>query len=140
MANYYNPYLNYPQYQPQYQSQQNIQSGGLVNVPGIEQARSYPVAPGNSVTFKDENAPYIYTKTQGFSPLDMPVFEKYRLIKEDDAPAQPKTQYALRSDVERLSEEIAALKRELGYESDTGNAAGHGNASTVSAESSAISD
>ena len=75
---------NNPYFQPQYQQPQQT---GLVSVPNIEAARNYPVAPGNSVTFKDENAPYIYTKTQGFSQLDHPVFEKYRLTKEEDTPA-----------------------------------------------------
>lgn len=137
MANYYNPYMNYPQYQ----TQQTIQSGGFVSVPTVEQARSYPVAPGNSVTFKIENAPYICTKTQGFSPLDVPVFEKYRLIKEDDTPVQQNhAQYALKTDLDKISNELEAIKKELGYEPSTGNSASHGNASTISAESDAISD
>ena len=66
---YFNPY------------QQTV-TNGLVNVRSEIEARSYPIAPGNSVTFKDETAPYVYTKTMGFSPLDQPVFEKYRLVKE----------------------------------------------------------
>lgn len=45
---------NNPYFQPQYQQPQQT---GLVSVPNIEAARNYPVAPGNSVTFKDENAP-----------------------------------------------------------------------------------
>lgn len=72
------------QMQPSYQSQQ-IQSSGFIPVPSEEVARNYPVAPGNSVTFKNENAPYVYTKTMGFSQLDRPVFEKYKLVREDDA-------------------------------------------------------
>lgn len=71
-----NPYFqNYSNSQ-----QQNV---GLVSVRNEIEARNYPVAFGNSVTFKDENAPYIYTKTMGFSQMDTPTFEKYRLIKED---------------------------------------------------------
>lgn len=109
--NNYNPYFFYPQ-------QQQIQHGGLVSVPNIEAARNYPVAPGNSVTFKDENSPYIYTKTQGFSQLDHPVFERYRLTKEDDIPApQVSQEYALKSDVEKLMEEIRALKEKVNDES-----------------------
>ena len=77
---------NNPYFQPQYQQPQQT---GLVSVPNIEAARNYPVAPGNSVTFKDENAPYCYTKTVDMSQLDRPKFDRYRLVKEEDVPAVP---------------------------------------------------
>ena len=72
----------------QNQGQFQIQNGGFVSVPSEEDARRYPVAPGNSVTFKNENAPYVYTKTMGFSQLDRPLFEKFRLVKEEDVEVQ----------------------------------------------------
>jgi hypothetical protein len=50
------------------------------------EARNYPVAPGNSVMFRDETGPYIYSKSMGYSQLDTPRFDKYRLVKEEDAP------------------------------------------------------
>jgi hypothetical protein len=81
------------------------------------------------VTFKDENAPYVYTKTQGFSQLDRPVFEKYRLVKEEEYQPQQvarnaptsaeKTEqannidYALKSDLRALWAEIDALKKRI---------------------------
>lgn len=74
------------------QGQFQIQNGGLISIPNEDEARKYPVAPGNSVTFKDENAPYVYTKTMGFSQLDRPLFEKFRLVKEEDTPALDKAQ------------------------------------------------
>lgn len=88
----FNPYQQIiPQSNPNYpQSQQiipqsgQIQNGGFISVRSIEEAYNYPVAPGNSITFKDENSPYVYTKTKGFSQLDPPVFEKYRLVKEEE--------------------------------------------------------
>lgn len=111
--NFYSPYQNaynpYQQYQPNFQQQmqnqsnyqqsqqpiqQQIQNGGFVSVHNENEARNYPIAPGNSVTFKDENAPYVYTKTQGFSQLDRPVFEKYRLVKEEEYQPQQVTQNA----------------------------------------------
>ena len=82
------PGAYYPQgyQQPvQPQAQQQIQNGGIVSVRNRVEAQNYPVAPGNSVTFKDETAPYVYTKTMGYSQLDRPVFEIYRLVKEDNA-------------------------------------------------------
>lgn len=87
---YFQPNQNFQpnqafQQQPQnYQQNQQVQNGGFVSVPSEEVARNYPVAIGNSVTFKNENAPYIYTKTMGFSQLDRPIFEKYKLIREED--------------------------------------------------------
>lgn len=79
---YYPPIYQVPIQQPQNQQIQN--NGSFIPVPSEEFARNYPVAPGNSVTFKNENAPYVYTKTMGFSQLDRPIFEKYKLIREED--------------------------------------------------------
>lgn len=125
--NYYNPYQNYNQsynpYQNQLQQQpQNIRSGSLVSVSSEEEARMYPVGPGNSVTFKNENMPYIYTKTMGFSQLDRPTFEKYKLVKEETpeySSLAQQPQYASKDELTEvinkvmdLQEEIIALKGE----------------------------
>lgn len=69
-------------------NQPQIQNGGLVLVRSEAEARNYPVAYGNSVTFKDETAPYVYSKTMGFSQLDRPIFEKFKLVKEDTRDAE----------------------------------------------------
>lgn len=115
--NFYNPYqnqmMNYGQYQTQ---QQNIiQNGGFVRVPNETAARNYPIAPGNSITFIDENAPYCYTMTMGFSQFDRPKFEKFRLVKEEDQPIQTQTtedmskiDYALKSELEALKQSFTA--------------------------------
>ena len=121
--NYYNPYQNYNPYQSQLQQQpQNIRSGSLVSVSSEEEARMYPVGPGNSVTFKNENMPYIYTKTMGFSQLDRPAFEKYKLVKEETpeySSLAQQPQYASKDELTEvinkvmdLQEEIIALKGE----------------------------
>ncbi len=106
--------------QQQQPSQQTIQQSGFILVPSEEEARAYPVAPGNSVTFKNESQPYCYVKTMGFNQLDRPVFEKYRLVKEDDpAPTQSKEQhkeeiqYAAKSDLDAVWDEINAIKDKL---------------------------
>lgn len=89
MPNYNQYSYQYPQYGYQIPQQQTqlpqpqIQNGGLVSVHNENEARNYPIAIGTSITFKDENAPYVYTKTMGFSQLESPKFDKYRLIKED---------------------------------------------------------
>ena len=110
----------------QQMQQPTIQQSGLVLIPSEQDARNYPVAPGNSITFKDENAPYCYVKTMGFNQLDRPTFERYRLVKEDspvtahnsptsaDSTEESKdTAYALRSDLGAIWSEIDAIKERL---------------------------
>lgn len=130
LYNNYNSYGYFPQgYQQHVQAQpqqmysqqsqqgqtQQIQQSGFIPVPSEEVARNYPVAPGNSVSFKNENAPYVYVKTMGYSPLDMPTFEKFRLVKEESVNAQAKESmdmsiYAQKDEVNILKEELEALK------------------------------
>ena len=118
MPNYYNPY-NYQQPQmwqmqntQQTQTQpQQIQNGGFVSVRSETEARNYPIAIGTSVTFKDENAPYIYNKTMGFSQFDAPRFDKYRLVKEDASESEKATQENV-LDIETINSSIDELKRQ----------------------------
>ena len=125
--NYYQPYYQpIPQYQmrPAEQTQPQIQNGGLVPVPSEQFARNYPVANGLSVTFKDENAPYVYTKTMGFSQLDRPIFEKYRLVKEEatEAQTEPAEHKGDNSTIDDLKAEIKAIKSDTGRLWDEVNA------------------
>ena len=119
------------QAQAQQMQQPTIQQSGLVLIPSEQDARNYPVAPGNSITFKDENAPYCYVKTMGFNQLDRPTFERYRLVKEDSpvtAQSAPKsadsaeeskdTAYALKSDLGAIWGEIDAIKEKLKAQTD----------------------
>lgn len=129
-------YQNYPNYNQMYlqqqlqsiqQPQQNnqtpqIQNGGFVMVKDINEAMNYPVAPGNSVTFKNENQPYIYTKTLGFSQLDQPIFEIFKLVKEEnELPKEeikeelPVIEYLSIDEAEKLKTEIENLKTEIGF-------------------------
>ncbi len=88
------PYYQYPNYNQMYYQQQmqnvqqqqtpQIQNGGFIFVKDINEAKNYAVAPGNSVTFKIESQPYICTKTLGFSQLDQPIFEVFKLVKEEN--------------------------------------------------------
>lgn len=137
-------YNFYPQYYPQYpqnrveqnplQAQPQIQNGGFIPVRNENEARSYPVAFGNSVTFKDESAPYIYTKTMGFSQLDTPKFEKYRLVKEEaqiSSESEETTETnkvlgneikarfdAVWGEIEALKSEVGTLRSEMGDKSE----------------------
>ena len=127
MPNYLNPYQQqyYPMYnqpiiqtsQVQPTTQQTIQNGGFVSVRNETEARNYPVAPGNSITFKDETAPYVYTKTMGFSQLDRPSFEKYKLVKEDIDETvlteNPNLVTEIQRDIQKLWGEVDALKTRM---------------------------
>jgi hypothetical protein len=103
-----------PQQQP---VQQQIRSGGIVSVSGEEEARRYPVAPGYTVTMRDDTGPYLYEKTMGFSQLDQPIFRKARIVFEDAAqtsqekqeqPSTPSVVYAELSQLEALRDAVAA--------------------------------
>ena len=135
--NNYNPYINayqpyqqnLQQMQPQAQTvqQPQIQNGGFISVRSAQEAFNYPVALGNSVTFKDETAPYIYVKTRGFSQLEEPVFERYQRVKVENQQKSAETvpitneveqkfdinNYALKSDLEALQSEINFLKKKV---------------------------
>ena len=73
-----------PQMMPNYQ--QPSGNGNIIPVQSEAVARNYYLAPGTSGTFINENEPYCYTKTMGLSQFDRPVFKRYRLVEETDAP------------------------------------------------------
>ena len=134
MAYMYPQYSMYPQTMfqqaqqlpvQQPQQTQQIQNGGFVSVRSEEEAKGYPVALGNSITFRDETAPYIYTKTMGFSQLDRPIFEKYKLVKEMPVEGSNLTEKAVddvsvvkyslddaKAEIERIWKVINELKKE----------------------------
>ena len=133
MPNYYNPYQqiypNQESYPVQQQTQPQIQNGGFVSAPNESFARNYPVRQGMSVTFKDETAPYIYTKTMGFSQLDRPIFDKYRLIKEDaeeehrETVKEPSPLDEIRAEIDHLwgaIEDIKSAKKSTSRHKDDG--------------------
>lgn len=123
------------QAQAQPQQQAAVQMGGFIRVPSEEVARNWNVAPGTSATFINENAPYCYTKTVEMSQLDRPKFDKYRLVKEEDAtPPAPMdspvshektpqrseccgmnnlSEYALKSELAEVRGEVDALRRRI---------------------------
>ena len=102
---FYSPYFpqNYPQIAPQQVQQpqqmqpvqqtqpqpQQMQNGGFMVVPSEDIARTYPVAPGNCVTFKIEGKPIVMEKSMGFSQLEAPRIDRYRLVREEDIPEIP---------------------------------------------------
>ena len=121
----YNPYTGTAGYNPAwYQSQtmfppqmpgtQQIQNGGLISVRSEQEAMNYPVAPGNSITFKDEAQPYVYVKTMGFNQMEQPTFKRYRLVEEDlnSIPSVAENQpasFATKQEYEELRQAYAKL-------------------------------
>lgn len=117
--NMYNPYQVNPYYQQQQQQmpqQQQIQNGGFVIVRSEAEARNYPVAPGSSITIFNETQPYCYKKTMGFSPLDHPTFERYKIVKEEVVEEQQVEQTAeptWKSDFDSFQEQLDDLRKEV---------------------------
>lgn len=115
-----------PQYMPQQQSVPQIQNGGFISARSIEEARNYPVAPGNFVTFKIDNQPFVCEKSQSFSQLESPQFKVYRLVEEVYAqPIQePRTEiqatnvqdvtgYIKEDDIKPFRDDLEVIKQEI---------------------------
>lgn len=112
------PYNYYPQNQQFANSQQFIPQTQQLQSPFVmvrseAEARNYPVGFGNVVMFKDENSPYIYTKTMGFSQSEKPIFDKYK--KEGvDTPEEPKND-GLKEQIGDLNSQITSLWKEINF-------------------------
>ena len=144
MAYNYYPQLMYQPYQqqqipqqqmpmlPQMQSQNQqlpvpttvqtpqIQNGGFVLVPNENIAYNYPVAPGNCVTFKIEGQPIVIEKSMGFSQIEPPKIERYRLTKEDlveqpheDENTKEIITFAEQSEVDDIKDLMDSIKDEI---------------------------
>lgn len=93
--------------QQQVQSQQpQIQNGGFMLVPSEDIARTYPVAPGNCVTFKIEGKPIVMEKSMGFSQLEAPRIDRYRLVREEDIQEQPEREPVKQVDYSQYIDEL----------------------------------
>ena len=123
------PYPYFPQSYVPYGTQQQMQMpqmSTMIHVQSENDARNYPVAPGNSITFINDNEPFIYVKTASASQLGQPSFERYRVIREAAATEQkpPAVQesrdsgnattenaaYALKTETDALRAEVERLK------------------------------
>lgn len=135
MQSYQQNLQNYsPNYQQNQQAQPQIQNGGFMLVANEDIARSYPVAPGNCVTFKIEGKPIVMEKSMGFSQLEAPRVDRYRLVREEDAPQEQKlpqnapkensmeneTINELKGQIKALNEEMEELKKRLSELEDVG--------------------
>ena len=112
MPNYLNSYQQpyYPQTQQNYQQQSQIQSGGFVSLPNENMVNSYPVAPGNCVTFKVEGQPIVLEKSMGFSQLEAPKIRRFRLVEEN---IEESTKVDSSEDIESLKADIKKMWGEI---------------------------
>ena len=120
--------VGYPQYMPQqqqftYPAQMQTQPNqNFISVPSEEVARNYPVGPNNSVMFKDENTPYIYTKFMPPSPFASAVFEKYKLVRESETVQGPQKETNVidcAAEIKKLWGEVNVLKEQMAKTSNS---------------------
>ena len=97
----------YPQYQ---QPAQNTQQNGIIWVQGEAAAKSYLVAPGQTVQLWDSEEKVIYLKSADGS--GMPSMKVLDYTIRGEAEAKP-TEYATKEDLAALSERIEKLKADL---------------------------
>ena len=104
--------MNQPISQPQ-----QMQNGGFIPVASEEEALKWAVAPGNLMTFKVMGKPIVIEKSMGFSQLEEPKIERYRLVKEDaviEEPSDEKSELEeMKADIEDLKGEIEDIKTKL---------------------------
>lgn len=103
-------------YVPQGNSFQNGTSSNLIWAQGEAGAKSYMVAPNQTVTLWDSEAQIIYLKSADAS--GMPSIKILDYTIRDNAPQkpniQPQTDFATKDDVVALQREINALKSKFG--------------------------
>ena len=103
--------MNYPFYNQNQQPQVSFMS-----IRGNEIAVNYPIAPNNTIIFRDETAPYIYVKSMGSSPLERPTFDSY--VREDTI-SQEKTAEdtsvitKIQEDIRGIIDDIDGIKKRL---------------------------
>lgn len=81
--------------------QQQSQTAGLIWVQGIEAAKAYPVAPGNTVQLWDSEAPTVYLKAADHN--GMPQLRAFDLVERVSAvPRAKEADYVTRQEFEEL--------------------------------------
>ena len=108
---YYNPMPVYPQmngYQMPYQQQtQQQQQSGVIWVQGEAAAKSYLVAPNNTVPLWDSEEKVIYLKSADASGMPSMKILDYTIRGEEAAKAKP--EYATKSELDALAEKVKEL-------------------------------
>lgn len=101
----YQPMMQAPQFQAQPQSQQ----GGLIWVQGEAAAKSYMVAPGNTVQLWDSEEKVIYLKSADTSGMPSMKILDYTIRGEEAAKNAP--EYVTKADFDALAEKVKELSK-----------------------------
>lgn len=115
--------MTYSQYPQNYNYAQQTQVLSLIKVQSAQDAERYPVTAGNTVYFIDDNAPYIYSKTQtsAFGQPDFKIFEVRELEaakitaqngsqSTEGKPTVDLSDYTPKADTEALRAELEQLR------------------------------
>lgn len=83
----YNPYFYQPGYPPIQTPPQPAQSNSITWVQGIEGAKAYPVAAGNSVLLMDSDNQYMYIKSADNTGMPtLKIYEYEEVVTKKTAP------------------------------------------------------
>lgn len=85
-----------------YQPQQSI-----IWVQGLEGAKAYPVAAGNSVLLMDNTENVFYIKTTDQSGMPNPI----RVFDYKERTEKPKTEYVTKEDLEKALSDLRRMKK-----------------------------
>ena len=99
----------YPQYQPPAQS--TPQQNGIIWVQGEAGAKSYMVAPGQTVQLWDSEEKIIYLKSADTSGMPSMKILDYTIRGEETA--KPAEEYATKADLAALSDKIEKMKADM---------------------------
>lgn len=118
----YYGYQNYQNYQPQTQPQNQVQqSGGIIWVQGEAGAKSYLVAPNNTVQLWDSETQTIYLKSADASGMPSMRILDYTIRSSSPTTTQNNVigqtgnaeNAATRQDINILQAQIDAIKRQI---------------------------
>ena len=107
--------VSYPQmYYPQQYQQQNQQNSSIIWVQGEAGAKSYLVAPNNTVQLWDSESQTIYLKSADASGMpSMKILDYTIRGAVQNTPAVMGTEYATKADVEELRMNLAELRKSI---------------------------
>ena len=123
MAYNYNFPVGYQNYYPQYPSNAQQNNSGLIWVQGEAGAKSYMVAPNNTVALWDSEAQTVYLKSADASGMPSMRILDYT-IRESAARTPlnaPKTDFATRDELVIIQNQINEIKANLNGRKDGAN-------------------
>jgi hypothetical protein len=107
------PNYNYSYPWSQAVAQPQPQSTGINWVQGEAGAKSYPIAPGNSVMLMDSENNVFYIKSSDSSGMPMPlrIFDYTERTQQKQANIQPNNEYITRKEFEKRLSELKNAKQ-----------------------------